>query len=65
VLVETNYVDSPAAKLKFEYKIFEAKSGTVVAKGSSVQVFVDVHNFELQLTLPPFFEAWKRKNNLI
>ena len=65
VLVETRYVNSAAAKLRFEYRIFEAKNRTLVAKGSSVQVFVDVKNFELQLTLPPFFEAWKRKNNLI
>jgi acyl-CoA thioester hydrolase len=65
VLVHTTYVDSTAAKLLFDYKIFEAKKKVLVAKGSSVQVFVDAKSFELQLTFPPFFEAWKKKQNLI
>lgn len=65
VLVETTFVNSPAAKLIFDYKIYEAKEKTLVAKGSSVQVFVDAKSFELQLTLPSFFEAWKKKQNLI
>ena len=65
VLVETTYVDSAAAKLVFDYRIFEAKGRTLVAHGSSVQVFVDAKSFELQLTLPPFFETWKKQHNLI
>lgn len=65
VLVETTFINSPAAKLMFDYKIYEAKEKTLVAKGSSVQVFVDAKSFELQLTLPSFFEAWKKKQNLI
>ena len=65
VLVETTYVDSAAAKLVFDYRIFEAKGRTLVANGSSVQVFVDAKSFELQLTLPPFFETWKKQHNLI
>lgn len=65
VLVETSYINTTAAKLIFDYKIFEAQEKTLVASGSSVQVFVDAKNFELQLTLPPFFEDWKKKQNLI
>jgi len=65
VLVETSYVNTTAAKLIFDYRVFEAQEKTLVASGSSVQVFVDAKNFELQLTLPPFFEDWKKKHNLI
>ena len=65
VLVHTTYIDTASAKLMFEYKIFEAKENTVVAKGSSVQVFVDAKTFELQLSLPSFFEEWKKKQHLI
>ncbi len=65
VLVHTTFVNTASAKLTFDYKIFEAKGKTLVAKGSSVQVFVDAKSFELQLTIPPFFEAWKKKQNLI
>jgi len=62
VLVETTYVDTAAAKLTFDYKIFEAKGRSLVATGHSVQVFVDAKTFELQLTMPGFFEAWKKQN---
>ena len=59
--IETTFVNSPAAKMKFEYKIFESHSQSLAASGSSLQVFVDVKTFDLQLTIPDFFEAWKRK----
>lgn len=61
VIVETLFIDSAAAKLKFDYRIYEKKSNDLVAKGSSVQVFVDVKDFQLQLTIPEFFEKWKTK----
>ena len=61
VIVETTYVDTPAAKLKFEYRILEALSKKLVATGSTLQVFVDAKTFGLQLTIPLFFEAWKKK----
>lgn len=63
VLVETTLIHSAAAKLRFEYKIFENNTRALVATGSSVQVFVDAKTFELQLTMPTFFEAWKKKWN--
>ena len=65
VLVNTTYVDTAAAKLIFDYRIYEAANRTLVAKGNSVQVFVDAKTFELQLTTPDFFESWKKKQNLL
>lgn len=65
VLVNTTYVNSAAAKLIFDYQIFEAEKKTLVAKGSSVQVFVDAKTFELQLTVPDFVATWRKKHNLI
>ena len=61
LLVESTFIDDPAAKMKFDYKIFETGSGDLVATGSSLQVFVDVKTFELQLLVPPFFEDWKKR----
>lgn len=61
VLVETTLINSAAAKLRFEYKIYESVSKALVATGSSVQVFVNAKTFELQLTVPASFEAWKKK----
>lgn len=65
VVVEATFVNTAAAKLNFNYRIIESRSGKPVATGNSVQVFVDAKSFELQLTLPEFFETWKRKLNLI
>ena len=61
IRVETKFINLPAAKIKFEYKIFESGSQSLAASGSSLQVFVDVKTFDLQLTIPDFFENWKKK----
>ncbi len=65
VIVETTYVNSAAAKLKFNYNIFESKTRTLVATGSSLQVFVNAKTFSLELTMPDFFEKWKKKWSLL
>jgi len=41
VIVETLYIPSEAAKLKFHYRLFNAGTGELVATGSSVQVFLE------------------------
>jgi acyl-CoA thioester hydrolase len=59
VVVETNYINTAAAKIKFDYKLYNFVTGELVADGSSLQVFLDVPTSTLQLTIPPFFEKWK------
>lgn len=61
LLVESTYLPTAAAKLKFAYRILEAQTGALVATGSSMQVFVDIKSFDLQLSTPLFFEEWKKK----
>lgn len=63
--IETTYVPTSAAKLQFDYRIIERASGGVVATGTTVQVFVDAKTFELQLTVPPLVEDWKRKYHFV
>lgn len=63
VVVETKYVDCDAAKLIFEFTVFKEKTMEIVAEGKSIQVFLDT-NFELLLTIPPFFAEWKKKVGL-
>ena len=65
VIVITTFVNDPAAKIKFEYRVVEKETRAVVAEGKSVQVFVDIKTFDLQLVSPAFFEAWKQKWNLL
>lgn len=59
-IVETEYVSSPAAKLIFKFKIYHKQTEKLVATGETVQVFVDQKG-ELVLTLPEFYQEWKRK----
>ena len=60
VTVETTFVPMKAAKIHFLYKILNGND-ELVATGSSIQVFVDVKTFQLQLTNPSFYEDWKEK----
>lgn len=61
--IETTIVDSPAAKMIFRYKIYDANN-EIVCTGETVQVFVD-ENGNLSLNNPAFFEEWKRKVGLL
>ena len=63
VIVEARYIPSEAAKLKFTYRLFNAATGELVATGHSVQVFLSKEDSVLQLSNPPFFEAWKKKHD--
>jgi acyl-CoA thioester hydrolase len=65
VIVETKYIPTDAAKLKFTYRLFNAATNELVATGSSVQVFLDKETSSLQLTNPPFFNKWKTEHGLI
>lgn len=61
IRVETTLVDDPAAKIIFQYKIFNSQE-ELVCTGKTIQAFVHVERKELQITMPPFFEAWKKEH---
>lgn len=63
-VIETRYIACDAAKIKFEYTIYRATDQTVVATGSTIQVFLNL-NKELELTNPAFYQEWKKKWNII
>jgi acyl-CoA thioester hydrolase len=65
VIVETTYIPTEAAKMKFTYRLYNAATGELVATGSSVQVFLSKDDSVLQLANPPFFEDWKKKHDLV
>lgn len=60
IRVETEYVETEAAKIIFNYKIFRCSDEKLVLTAKSIQIFTDI-NGELLLTNPPFFEEWKKK----
>jgi acyl-CoA thioester hydrolase len=64
VIVEVIYVPTAAAKLIFNYKMYDPKTMKIVATGLTTQVFVDAKTFGLQLTLPVFFDTWRKQQGL-
>jgi acyl-CoA thioester hydrolase len=64
VLVETTFINSPAAKIIFHYNIYRVSDNELVAVGESTQVFINLEH-ELIITTPPFFEEWKKQNGLL
>lgn len=60
IMVEAIFVPCEAAKMKFEYRLYNEQN-ELVADGSTIQVFLDKDTQTLQLTNPAFFEAWKKK----
>ena len=61
ILVETTFVDSPAAKIHFTYKIYQKERGELIAEGSTTQVFLEAESRNLLLSTPVFFEDWKKR----
>lgn len=60
--IKTTFIDSPAAKMIFRYRIFDPK-GRLVCLGETIQVFLNEKG-ELSLTKPEFFAKWKEKMEL-
>ncbi|MEZ5015892.1 MAG: acyl-CoA thioesterase [Flavipsychrobacter sp.] len=61
IRLETTYKDSLAAKLLFDYAIYDVATEEKIATGSSVQVFMERESLDLMLTIPKFMEDWKKK----
>jgi acyl-CoA thioester hydrolase len=62
--VNITFRNTEAAKIIFDYEIYDLKDNSLIATGSSVQVFLD-KQYQLVWTNPPFYEDWKQKNGLI
>lgn len=63
-IIETTFVDTPAAKVFFDYKIYRKRDGALSAIGETTQVFLDT-NRELYIAMPLFYEEWKKKWDLL
>ena len=63
-IIDIIYRNVPAAKVIFDYEIRLSSDDSLLATGSSTQVFLD-QNYNLVWTNPPFYEAWKRKYDLL
>lgn len=64
VIIETEFVDTQAAKIHFRYKIFGNNGKTLSATGETIQVFLNKKG-ELHLNHPAYIESWKKKQGLL
>lgn len=64
IVIRTKFINSQAAKIIFEYEVFEKTKMTLVATGRTEQVFTDISR-NLLYYFPDFFLDWKKKWNLI
>ena len=63
-VVKTRYINTPAAKLVYQYEIYRKSDMKMVLKGRTVQVFTD-YNENLMLNTPDCVLEWKRKKGLL
>ena len=63
-IVKTRYINTPAAKLIYQYEIYRKSDMKMVLKGRTVQVFTD-YNENLRLNTPDCVLEWKRKKGLL
>jgi acyl-CoA thioester hydrolase len=59
LVVETKFINSPAAKITFEYTIYRESDMELLVKAKTIQVFTDRQG-QLILTSPEFFMDWKK-----
>lgn len=58
--VTITYVPSAAAKLQFQYHIYNLTQNRLAVTGRTTQVFLD-RQYKLMLYAPAFFTQWKKK----
>jgi len=59
-VIETRFIDTEAAKICFEYLIRRQSDGALVARGSTMQVFLDKDG-NMMFNNPTFFDEWKKR----
>ncbi len=64
LIIETEYVDTEAAKIIFTYNILRKSDNELMATATTTQVFIDLKR-EMLLYPPQFAIEWKKKVGLI
>jgi len=63
IVIETEYIQSKAAKIIFKYKIYNANTKKLAITAKTIQVFIDMEG-QLQITNPNFYEEWKKEHGI-
>jgi acyl-CoA thioester hydrolase len=64
VMLETRFINTGAAKVIFEFSLYNEDTKEIYAIGESTQIFLNEKG-ELMLTPPEFFMDWKKKWGLL
>lgn len=64
LIIETEFVNSKAAKIIFKFRIFRKSDNELVATAETTQVFINM-NREMILYPPQFVLDWKKKVGLV
>ena len=62
-VIRIEYVPTDAAKVIFDYKLYDKESGDVFLTARTVQVFMD-RDYKLMWFSPDFYTQWKRQMGL-
>ena len=62
--IKITYRPTEAAKIIFDYEIYDPESGVVYLTAYSVQVFMD-RDYNLMWYSPEFYTEWKKSMGLI
>ena len=62
-VIRIEYVHTDAAKVIFDYKLYDKESGDVFLTARTVQVFMD-RDYKLMWFSPDFYTQWKRQMGL-
>ncbi len=65
VSIEIGLLEGNAAKIQYRYRVYRVSDGVLAATGSSTQVFMTPEEGELWLTVPEFYQNWKREHGLL
>ena len=58
--IDIIYRPTIAAKVIFDYEIYDTVSGDLMATGHSVQAFIDT-DYQIILYRPAFYQAWQKQ----
>ena len=62
-VIRIEYVPTDAARVIFDYKLYDKESGDVFLTARTVQVFMD-RDYKLMWFSPDFYTQWKRQMGL-
>lgn len=63
-IIKITYRPTEAAKVIFDYEIYDPNDGTVFITACTIQVFMD-RNYQLLWDCPEFYTNWKKSVGLI